>query len=59
MPDLKGSRRRLIRGVLGLALVLAILAIGPNDLITTWTGLAPGPGITLVFVLMAAVLWVT
>ena len=59
MPDRKSRRRRYIRRVLGSVLVLGVLAAGPTDLITELTGLDPGPAVTLVLVIMAAVLWVT
>ena len=59
MPDPKARRLKVIRRARGAILVLAVLAVGPTDLVTTWTGLEPGPAVTLVLVVMAAVLWVT
>ena len=59
MTDSKSRRRILIRRVSGAIVVLAVLALGPTELATGWTGLDPGPAVTLVLVIMAAVLWVT
>ena len=55
MTDPKSRRRILIRRASGAILVLVVLALGPTDLATEWTGLAPGPAVTLVLVIMAAV----
>ncbi|MEM7136163.1 MAG: SLC13 family permease [Myxococcota bacterium] len=52
-------RRRRRRVILGVALVLVVIAIGPTDLLQRWTGLEPGPAVTLALVMLAAVLWVT
>ena len=59
MPDPKARRLKVIRRALGAILVVAVLAVGPTDLVARWTGLEPGPAVTLVLVIMAAVLWVT
>ncbi len=52
-------RRRMLRRALGATLTLAIVAVGPTELLQRWTGLDGPEAITLALVALAATLWVT